>query len=208
MFFLVKTRITVPISPEKLDPSKDIDKIILDTLQKRLEGSVIEKLGLVIAVIDAEPSDVGKIFYKTPEVYFETIASLLVFRPIEEEIIEGPIAEVTQSDVYVTIGSIDARCPVTQLYDDKFHYDVRNKMLRGRNSKLIIKVGDKIRAKIRRTEFRIPQIIPPLRRGLTIVPPIEIRQKSEIRILLNARETGLGPLKVLKQVRKDILKSI
>jgi len=208
MFFLIKAAITVPISPDKLDPSKNLDDVILDTLRKRLEGTVIENIGLVIAVIDAKTSEVGKIFYKTPEVYFDTEASLLVFRPIEDEVVEGTIAEVTQSDVYVTIGSIDARCPVPQLYNDKFHYDVKNRILRGRNSKLVIRVGDKIRAKVRRFEFRIPQLIPPLRRGLTIVPPIQVRQKSEIRITLIARERGLGPYKILKRTREEILKSI
>mgnify|MGYP000592538807 CR=1 FL=1 len=205
MYFLEKVMIKVPVRPDELRPSEDMDTVILKILRSELEGSVWENIGLVLAVIDAKSSDIGSILYGSPNVFFDVEATLLVYKPLSGEIIEGEVVDVAQQAVYVNLGCIDAFLPTPNLFAERCRFDAKERILRGVKSKIVIQRGDLIRARIIKREYRIPELLPPLARGPIVKPAVEHRPKSEIRVILRARDTGLGPLKVLEQARKEVI---
>jgi len=208
MYFLVKKKIRVPVRPSEIRPDVDMDEIILRILRNELEGSVQERFGYIVAVIDAKADDIGDILYGSPNVYFNVQTTLLVYRPLEGEITEGEIVDVTQQAIYVNLGCIDAFLPVHNLWNDRFRFDATEKTLRGTKTKITIQKGDLIRAKITETKYRVPEIVGPLVRGTIVKPAVEVRPKSEVRVTLRAKETGLGLLKVLEQMREEMLKTV
>ncbi|MHA1665731.1 MAG: RPB7/RPC8 family DNA-directed RNA polymerase subunit [Candidatus Njordarchaeales archaeon] len=208
MFFLTRAKITVPIEPKYLDPSKDLNNVVLDILRKTFEGTVVENIGLVIAVLGSKIGEIGRITMKKPVVYFDAETELLIFKPMRDEIVEGEILDVSQTAVYVNLGCLDAFCPLNQLSTERFRFNAREKKLRGVRSKVQISKGDWLRGRIIRFEYRVPVELQPIRRGTEFLPSQEVRPKSELRIILRGKDRGLGLLKVLVETEKEVLKLV
>ena len=208
MYFLVKTKLRIPIQPNEIRLDEDMDSIILRILRNELEGTVHKQFGFIIAVIDVKADEIGDILHGSPNIFFNVETTLLVYKPFPGEIIEGEIVDVTQQALYVNLGCIDAYLPVTQLWHDRFRFDAKERILRGAKTKISIQKGDYIRARISNVEYRVPEIVRPLVRGTIVKPAVEVRPKSEIRILLRAGDVGLGLLKILEQIREEVLRSL
>jgi len=208
MYFLVKARLRIPVRPSEIKPEEDIDTTILKILRNELEGTVQEEYGYIIAVIDAFADEIGDILHGSPNIFFNVTTTMLVYKPFYSEIIEGEIVDVTQQALYVNLGCVDAYLPTSQLWHDKFRFDAKERILKAQKTKIVIRKGDYIRARVSNVEYRVPEILRPLVRGTIVKPAVEIRPKSEIRILLRAGDTGLGLLRILEQTREEVLKSV
>jgi len=208
MYFLVKTRMRVPVRPNEIRVDTDMDTVILKILRNELEGSVQENLGYVVAIIDAKADEIGDILYGSPNVFFNVETTMLVFRPFEGEIVEGEIVDVTQQAVYVNLGCIDAFLPAHSLWKVKLRFDATERILKDPRTKTVFQKGDIIRAKVTEVKYRVPELIRPLVRGTIVKPAVEVRPKSELRVILRAKETGLGLLRIIEEMREEVLKTV
>lgn len=208
MYFLMKTTLRVPVKPNEIKLDEDMDAVILKILRSELEGTIREDLGYVVAVIDAVSDEIGDILHGSPNIFFDVETSLLVYKPFPGEIVEGEIVDVTQQAVYVNLGPVDAYLPTTRLMHGKFRYDAKEGVLRDSKSKIVIKKGDLVRAKITSVDFRVPELIRPLIRGTIAKPAVLVRPKSEVRIRLRADESGLGLIQNIENRREEIVEKI
>lgn len=204
----MKKKLRVPVRPNEIKLDEDMDSIILRILRGELEGTVREDLGYVVAVINARADEIGDILHGSPNIFFDVETDLLVYKPFPGEIIEGEIVDVTQQAVYVNLGPVDAYLPTTRLLRGKFRFDAKEGVLRDPKTKIIIKKGDLIRAKITSVDFRVPELVKPLVRGRIAKPAVVVRPKSEIRIRLRADEEGLGLIQRIEDRREELMKSL
>ncbi len=120
--------------------------------------------------------------------------------------------DITQGEVFVNLGCIDARCTVQNLVEGRVRYirqmaedGTPRPILRVPGKKIVFQVGDILRARVQRFEYVIPVEIGPMVRGHILAAPRVIKPKSEIKISLVAKERGLGLISELEKERAEVL---
>jgi DNA-directed RNA polymerase subunit E' len=167
MYKVVKIEDTIRVDPSRF--GEPLEDVILDLCRDTYEGIIKPELGLIIVVVDVEEIGVGKLIPGDGAAYHDVTFTILAFQPENHEIVEGEVVEATDFGLFVRLGCIDALIHVSQVYDDFFSYDGKN-ALQGRESNKLIRVGDKIRARV-------------IAISLT---------KNAIRMGLSMRQPGLG----------------
>jgi DNA-directed RNA polymerase subunit E' len=146
MFKLITLKDTIRIPPETF--GNPLDKVGRDQVKAKYEGIVDEELGYVIAVTRVEVSPIGKIIPGDGATYHKVTFSLLTFRPIIQEIVEGYVVEIADFGAFVRIGPVDALLHVSQLIDDYMSYDEKQGVLLGKETKRRLTSGDQVRVRI------------------------------------------------------------
>ncbi|MEM1978763.1 MAG: RPB7/RPC8 family DNA-directed RNA polymerase subunit, partial [Candidatus Caldarchaeum sp.] len=77
---IVEVSEIVGISPDSFD--KPLEKVVLEKLRKRYEGSVDEELGYVIMVFDAKVEKVGRLLPRDGSTYHRSTFKLLTYVPL------------------------------------------------------------------------------------------------------------------------------
>ena len=146
MYELVTLRDTVRIPPQRFgDP---IDKVALEILMKEYEGIIDPDLGVVISVVGVEDVEVGKLLPGDGAAFHKVLFSVLIFKPIQHEIIEGEVVEVVDFGAFIRLGPLDGLCHVSQITDDFISYDSKRSALIGKETGRVIQENDKVRARI------------------------------------------------------------
>jgi len=198
MFYLVKTRIIVPVPPSELHPERDIRDTILGILRNTYEDSVHPDYGYILAVLDAKVEGLGYITPDNPSVFFKVVAEMLVFKPEAGEVIEGPIVNAIETGVYVNIGFTDAFISVNALGREHFRFDIRREELVGTRTNTVIKTGDWIRGRLfpATSTVSVGSTSRLSRVRFNIRTPLRLEKMyGELRIRMSSRDPGLGLLK-------------
>ncbi|HIQ49864.1 MAG TPA: DNA-directed RNA polymerase [Nanoarchaeota archaeon] len=177
MYWLVTLEKEVRVSPEKLE--KDIEEAVSESISETFEGLIDPKIGVFLAVDEILEIGEGKVYPEDPGVHFPCKFRVLAWKPVEKEVVEGEVVDVTEFGIFIRIGAIDGFVHISQIMDDYVSYDEKNSMLVGRNSKKTIKEGDKVRARV-----------------------ISISFKKESKIALTMRQPWLGALQWIERERK------
>jgi len=146
LYRLYRFKDIVRIPPERF--GEDLKKVALELLRDEYEGLFDEDLGLVLTVTDVDISPEGYIIPGDGGTYHEATFTLLAFKPLRNEVVEGTVVNVTKNGIYVNIGPIDGMVHRSQLGDEKFEYDMATGSMVGTQSKIRIKRGDLVRARI------------------------------------------------------------
>lgn len=146
MYELVSLRDTVRIPPQRF--GEQIDKVALEILMKEYEGIIDPDLGVVISVVDVEDVEVGKLLPGDGAAFHKVLFSVLIFKPIQHEIIEGEVVEVVDFGAFIRLGPLDGLCHVSQITDDFISYDSKRSALIGKETGRVIQENDKVRARI------------------------------------------------------------
>ncbi len=146
MYELVSLRDTVRIPPQRF--GEQIDKVALEILMKEYEGIIDPDLGVVISVVDVEDVEVGKLLPGDGAAFHKVHFSVLIFKPIQHEIIEGEVVEVVDFGAFIRLGPLDGLCHVSQITDDFISYDSKRSALIGKETGRVIQENDKVRARI------------------------------------------------------------
>lgn len=146
MFKIVTLEDTIRIPPEKF--GEPIEIVGHEQLKMRYEGMVDEELGYVIAVADVQVSPVGKIIPGDGATYHKVVFSLLTFRPMVQEVIEGEVVEIADFGAFVRVGPVDALLHVSQLIDDYISHDEKQGVLMGKETKRRLTTGDHVRVRV------------------------------------------------------------
>ncbi len=177
MFELVTFKQNVRVPPKLWE--KDIKKGVLKALND-MEGRIVKNQGVLLAVTGIKEVGEGMVLQGDGAVYFPTQYEALVFRPELNEVVEGEVVDIVEFGAFVRIGPMDGLVHVSQVADDFFSYS-KEGVLQGKQSKKVLKIGDRVRARI-----------------------ISISYKAEpTKLGLTMRQPGLGKLEWLEEEDKN-----
>lgn len=183
MYKLLTVKDVVRIPPQKF--MKDPKEAAKEELRETYEGIYDKDEGVILAVLDVKEISEGTIVPGDGATYHEAVFDVLVWKPELHEVVDGEIIDAVQYGTFIRIGPMDGLVHVSQLMDDYVVFDEKNKQFVGKESKRILKMGDKVRARI-----------------------IAISVKSKIirenKIGLTMRQPGLGKFDwIEKEKRKE-----
>jgi DNA-directed RNA polymerase subunit E' len=136
----------VRIPPEKF--GSPLEQVAAEVLRTSYEGVVMREFGAVLAVLNVQVSNVGKILPGNGAIYHKTSFDLLVYTPLIQEVVEGEIVEVTDFGVFVRIGPMDGLVHVSQVINDFITYDEKRGALIGKETQRVLEKGVSVRSRI------------------------------------------------------------
>jgi DNA-directed RNA polymerase subunit E' len=137
-------------------------------------------IGVALAVVEVKEVGEGRVLPGDPAVHYATKFDLLVWQPREHELVEGEVVDITEWGAFLRVGPLDGLVHISQVMDDFVSFDEKNSQLVGRSSHRMLKVGDKVRARI-----------------------ISISFKEQSKIGLTMRQPYLGNLKWVEAAEKE-----
>lgn len=182
MYKLIMLEDIVRVPPERFgDP---LEEVVLDLLKEKYEGMLDKDLGVVIAVTDVKDITQGRLVPGDGASYHEVGFEALAFKPELQEVLEGEVVEIVEFGTFVRLGPLDGLIHVSQITDDYIVYDPGSNALVGKESKRMLKEGDKVRARV-------------------VAVSLDARRSRESKIGLTMRQPGLGKLEWLEEDRKE-----
>lgn len=177
MFYLLKVEDHVRVEPRHFGLATH--EAIIRQLNEDYSSKVSKEFGYVIAVISVEKIDDGVIIPGDGAAYYNSIFTLLVWKPELHEIVYGTITEITNFGAFMQIGPAQGMIHISQTMED---YVSLNKTgtLTGKASKRSLGKGDDCIARI-----------------------VAISYKSDVpKIGLTMRQPGLGKIQWLEEDKK------
>jgi DNA-directed RNA polymerase subunit E' len=182
MYKLAELEEIIKIPPPELGGS--LDDATKRILKEECEGKLYKSIGMVVLVMNVKRVGDGEMIPGDGSVYQRARFQALIFRPENQEIVEGRVVEIAEFGAFLNFGPMDGLIHVSQAMDDFIDVDISNRRLVGRDSKRILKVGDRCRARI--VSLSLNEANPKMSRiGLTM------------------RQPGLGSLEWLKKKEEN-----
>lgn len=150
MYMLTKAERTVRVPPSEL--GRDIADAIDGLTWESYEGKGRDR-AVTVLIRNVEPVGSGRIVHGDGAVYQTVKFDQLVFKPMDNEIIDGTVVEVVKFGAFVRIGPMDALLHVSQVMDDHVDVDAENQRLVGKESGRSLTVGDRVRVRIVSIDF-------------------------------------------------------
>ncbi|MBR9689306.1 MAG: DNA-directed RNA polymerase [Candidatus Altiarchaeota archaeon] len=141
-------------------------KLAVKAALRELEGKVSKMHGILLSITDVKSVGEGKILPGDGAVYFPTDFEALIFRPELNEVVDSEVTDMTEFGAFLRVGALDGLVHVSQVSDDFFSYS-KEGVLQGKQSKQIVKIGDKVRARIISVSYKAE----PAKLGLTMRQP-------------------------------------
>lgn len=164
MYEIVSIEDEISVPPTKF--GSDLKKSIKESIAEKFEGKINTEIGVVLAVTDIDEIGEGKILPGDPSVHYPVKFKILTWAPKDHEIVKGEVIDITEFGAFVNVGALDGLVHVSQVMDDYVSYDEKNSQLVGKQSKRILKQGDKVLARITSISFKEQSKI-----GLTMRQP-------------------------------------
>ncbi len=154
-----------------------LEEAMIERIKKKYEGYISKELGIVIDVSRLDNIGEGIIIPGDGASYYETEFEVIIFKPEMQEVVLGRIKDIADFGAFINIGPIDGMIHISQTMNDFVSFN-KEKTLAGKESKKVLKIGDKCRARIIATSYK-DQANPKL--GLTM------------------RQTGLGKFEWIEE---------
>ena len=182
MYMLTEVERVVRIPPVEL--KEDIDNVIDRLTWDAYEGRFGDDRTFTILVRNVRIEGPGRIVHGDGAVYQTVKFDQVVFKPRENEIIEGVVVEILKFGAFVRFGPLDGLLHVSQILNDRVDIDEANQRLVGKDSGRYLAVGDIVRARI---------------------VSIDLNEKSpqDSKIGLTMRQPGLGKLQWIEEDAKQ-----
>lgn len=142
--FTLTSKVEIP--PFLFDQRKDISARII--LAEDYEGIITRDYGFIIAVVDVLEVGPGIIIPGNPNTFHEVEFTILSFRPILGEVVEGEIVEIVDFGSFLRLGPLDGLIHVSQITDDYISYEQVGNRFIGKETGKILEVNDTVRARI------------------------------------------------------------
>ncbi|NYZ78116.1 DNA-directed RNA polymerase [Candidatus Micrarchaeota archaeon] len=146
MYKLVTFEESVRIPPNLF--GMPLNKAALKILREQYERTVDKQLGIVISLHNAKIKSPGRVLQGDGAAYFDIECDALSFTPVINEVIDGKVSEIVEFGAFVRLGPIDGLVHVSQVANDFMTFDKKQGSLVGRDSKRVVRKGDKVRAKV------------------------------------------------------------
>ncbi len=177
MYHIMTVEGVVKVPPSKF--TKNLKETVYSSLVDELEGKIDPNFGVILAVTEVEEIGEGKIMPGEGNIYYNAKFKILTFKPELHEVVEGEVVDAMEFGAFIRIGPLDGLVHISQMMNDFVSFDSKNNVFSGRQTKKILKVGDKVRARI-----------------------ISISWKEQNKIGLTMRQPGLGSLNWLEEEKK------
>ena len=181
MYMLTQAERVVRIPPAEL--KSDIVQVIDALTQDSFEGRLGEDKSLTVLTTKVEPVGPGRIVHGDGAVYQTVRYEQLVFKPKDNELIEGVVVEVLKFGAFVRFGPLDGLLHISQVMDDRVDVDPDNQRLVGKDTGRTLGIGDRVRARI-------------------VSVDLNEKNPSDSKIGLTMRQPGLGRIEWLEDDQK------
>ena len=151
MFYKVKIKDHIRVPPDLFEVGRE--KAVIQRIKKDYEGYISAELGFVIDVLDVENIEEGIIIPGDGAAYYESTFYLLCFKPELQEVLFGKIKDIAEFGAFISLGPADGMIHISQTMDDFVSFS-KEKTLAGKESKRILKVGDKCMARMIAVSFK------------------------------------------------------
>lgn len=148
---LVKDNIRVP--PARF--GDDIKTAIVQEVKEKYTGFIARDLGIVIDVASIQEVGEGRIIAGDGAGYFESKFELLVFEPEAQEVLPGKIKDIADFGAFLNLGPIDGMIHISQTMNDFVSF-TKDKVLQGKDTNRLLKVGDLCYARMVAISFKDP----------------------------------------------------
>jgi DNA-directed RNA polymerase subunit E' len=178
---LTEVEKVVRIPPVEL--KEDIENVIDKLTWDAYEGRFGEDKAFTVLIRNVRPEGPGRIVHGDGAVYQTVKFDQIVFKPRENEIVEGVVVEILKFGAFVRFGPLDGLLHISQVMDDRVDIDESNQRLVGKDTGRFLAVGDIVRAR---------------------VVSIDLNEKNpqDSKIGLTMRQTGLGKLQWIEEDAK------
>ena len=184
MFYKLELTDHIRVPPRYFE--LDVKEAVLKSVKLKYDGLTTAELGFVIDVINVKDIGEGVIIPGDGASYYSTTFEIITFKPELQEVVVGRIKDIADFGAFLTMGPIDGMIHISQTMDDFVSF-AKDKVLTGRDSKKILKVGDLCRARIIAVSFK------------DITNP---------KIGLTMRQQGLGKLEWIEEEEKKPEKEV
>ena len=146
MYRIIQMSDTVRIPPERM--TEDLGDTISELVQKSFEGRLNKVHGITVLTTNVKPMGDGQVIHGDGAIYQKVGFDALVFKPDNQEVVDGIVAEVVEFGAFVHIGPLDALVHMSQVMNDFMTADVHNERLVGKETGRTLEVGENVRARI------------------------------------------------------------
>ena len=167
----------------RVDPSRfgeDLKKVVTDELRGNYENKVIDQLGRVIAIQSISNIEDGIIIHGDGAAFHNVTFNVVHYLPEINELIEGEIKDIAKFGAFVDFGPFEGMIHISQTMDDFVSFSKEGTLL-GKDSKKVLKIKDKVRARI---------------------IAVSIKNTQEPKIGMTMRQPYLGKSDWLDEIRK------
>ncbi len=145
MFYEIEAKSHVRVPPLKF--KQDTKKAILAQLIEQFSNYISKDLGIVIGISTISSIEDGILIPGDGAAYYKTVFKLITFKPENQEVVQGDLTEMAEFGAFINLGPIDGMIHISQTMDDFVSFN-KSGTLTGKESKKVLKVGDKCRARI------------------------------------------------------------
>ncbi|MEK6934794.1 MAG: DNA-directed RNA polymerase [Nanoarchaeota archaeon] len=179
MFYEVEVKSHVRVPPPNF--KKDVKSSILESLKEQFSNFVSKELGISVCVSEVMSIKDGVLIPGDGAAYYDTSFKLITFKPEMQEVVQGLISEIAEFGAFINIGPTDGMIHISQTMDDFVSFSKAG-VLTGKETKKVLKAGDKCRARIIALSYK--ELMNP-------------------KIGLTMRQPWLGPLKHIEEDLKN-----
>lgn len=181
MYRIIQMSDTVRIPPEKM--VEDLTVVTAKLVQQSFEGRLNKTHGITVIATNVRPDGQGQVIHGDGAVYQKVAFDALVFKPDNQEVVDGIVAEVVEFGAFVHIGPLDALVHMSQVMNDFMTADVHNERLIGKETGRTLEVGENVRARI-------------------VTASLNELSPRESKIGLTMRQPGLGKFEWIEEDRR------
>lgn len=151
MFYVAEIKDHIRVPPELFNLPKE--EAITKRIKKDYEGVISKDFGIVIDVGKVKDVKEGIIIPGDGAAYYESVFELFVYKPEMQEVVVGNIKDIADFGAFITLGPVEGMIHVSQTMDDFVSF-AKDKTLSGKETKRMLKIGDKCRARIIAVSFK------------------------------------------------------
>ena len=128
------------------DQPKEVSARII--LREDYEGIITRDYGFIIAIVDILDVGPGIIIPGNANTFHEVMFTILSFKPMISEVVEGEVVEIVDFGSFIRLGPLDGLVHVSQICDDYISYEQVGNRFIGKETGKILEVNDMVRARI------------------------------------------------------------
>lgn len=151
MYYKTKMKDFIRVPPRFF--GLDIEGAVLKSIKEKYSGFIDKDIGIVIDVIKLDQIKEGTIIPGDGAAYYETEFEALTFRPEIQEVVCGKIRDIADFGAFITLGPIEGMIHISQTMDDFVSFS-KEKVLSGKETGRVLKVGDHCRARMIAVSFK------------------------------------------------------
>ncbi len=151
MFYKTELKDHIRVPPNLFD--LDVEEAVLKAIKIKYDGFISAELGIVVDVEEIKDVKDGIIIAGDGASYYETVFNVITFRPEMHEVVPGRIKDIADFGAFITMGPIEGMIHISQTMDDFVSF-AKDKVLTGKDTKRILKVGDLCKARVIAVSFK------------------------------------------------------